>query len=97
MESLLRDAMAKKQSIADAEEKIKENEEQYKACINKVAEDDNGRLVLYYFYKFSCLHNVSNAKGSELEEINAYRNMYLRLIRQYLTLDNIRRIEDYGR
>lgn len=86
--------LSSKQSMAENEARIKKNEEEYRFAINKMASDDNGRFVLHYMYRFSMIHNIVN---DNLVEVNSYRNMYLRLVRNYLTLENIRRVEEYGR
>jgi hypothetical protein len=83
-----------KQSMAEKEAMIKQNEKEYRFAINKMANDDNGRFVLHYMYRFSMIHDIVS---DNLVEVNVYRNLNLLLVRKYLTLENIRRVEEYGR
>lgn len=75
-------------------EKIIEREEEWKHAINRLAETADGILFIRYLIKVSGLFSPKPiADHIKMVEERTLCNLYLELVRKYLTEESIRRIE----
>lgn len=78
----------------DVDEKVIENEKEYKAALNAVAKTRNGRLVLKYVLRYSKIYSVSTTSDVlKLADERTRKNFWLEMFGRYLDKTNRMEIE----